>query len=305
MHCTPLFRIAIAITSALALHGCADHAPPAELCSDGTRLATLPQPIDEASGIVASRLHPGAFWVHNDSEGTPALYAIDEAGVLLAEIQLPGAGSQSDWEDIALGPCPAGSCLYIGDIGDNLHDRDDRAILRLPEPAPRSGTATGVERFPFRYPDQPRDAEALFVMPDTSIFIISKGRSGPVTLYRYPPPLRPGDRVTLVEVQQLTDGLVQLPDLVTGADALPDGSLVAVRSYSFLQLYRMDSDTLAALWPPPGYDLGSLAEPQGEGVAILEDGTVYLVSETGPERLPAPLSRLRCALPQDQRGALP
>jgi hypothetical protein len=290
-------RLLIAIIVPLTLTACTETASVSPLCSDAVRLATLPDRIDEASGITVSRLHDGVFWVHNDSEGTPALYAIDAAGSLLAEIDLPGVGSQSDWEDIATGPCPAGSCLYIGDIGDNLHDRDDRAILRLPEPAPRSGAVDFVERFPFRYPDGPRDAEAMFVLPDTSVFIITKGRDGAVTVFRYPAPLRADERVTLVPVQELTEGLVQLPELVTGADALPDGSLVAVRTYAFLRMYRMEADTLVAVWPDPGFDLAGLAEPQGEGVTLLPDGTVYLVSETGPERQPPPFSRLRCSLP--------
>jgi hypothetical protein len=129
------------------------------------------------------------------------------------------------------------------------------------------------------------------------VLIITKGRDGPVTVFRYPPPFRPDSRVELVPVQQLTPGLVQLPDLVTGASATPDGQYVAVRSYSHLQLYRFDGDTLAAVWTMPGYDLTALNEPQGEGVALAADGTVYLVSEAGPARLPPPLSRLRCGLP--------
>jgi hypothetical protein len=265
-------------------------------CTDATRIGTLPPQLDEASGIVHSPQHPGIFWVHNDSEGTPALYAIDATGRLVAEIEIPGA-VQSDWEDISTGPCPQGTCLYIGDIGDNLHDRDDRAILRIAEPQPVDGTVATVERFPFAYPDGARDAEALFVMPDGTVYIISKGRSGPVTVYRYPLPLRPDQRVMLERVQELTPGLVQLPELVTGADVLRDGSLIALRTYSFLRMYRFDGDTLSPLWPEPGFDLGPLAEPQGEGVALLPDGTVYLVSETGPAREPPPFSRLRCTLP--------
>jgi hypothetical protein len=287
----------IMLAAVLAAAGCQNEPDNASLCRDPVRIATLPPQLDEASGIVASRSHPGIFWVHNDSEGSPALYAIDERGALVAEIDLSGAGTQSDWEDIAIGPCPTGDCLYIGDIGDNFHDRDDRALLRIAEPDPVTGSVAAVERFPFRYADQPRDAEALFVMPDTSVWIISKGRSGPITLFRFPAPLRPGETVTLIEVQQLTPGLVQLPDLVTGAAALPDGSLIAVRSYAHLQLYRMEADTLVALWPGSGFDLAPLAEPQGEGVELLADGTVYLVSETGPEGRPPPFSRLRCTLP--------
>lgn len=265
-------------------------------CSDPVSVATLPPQLAEASGVALSRNHGGVLWVHNDSEGSPSLYALSTDGALLAEIELPAAGTQYDWEDLAIGPCPTGDCLYIGDIGDNLHQRDDRALLRIPEPLPRGGTVGAVERFPIAYPDGPRDAEALFVMPDTTLFIISKGRTGPVTLYRYPPPLRAGRPVTLERVQELTPGLMQLPDLVTGASATEDGSFVAVRTYSHLQLYRFDADTLAAVWPDRGFDLAPLAEPQGEGVTVGPDGTVYLVSETGPDSRPAPLSRLSCRL---------
>jgi hypothetical protein len=287
-----------AIAAAAILAGCQDAPSDGPLCRDASRVAILPPQLDEASGIVISRAHEGIFWVHNDSEGTPLLYALDAAGALVAEIELPGAGDQSDWEDIAIGPCPAGTCLYIGDIGDNFHDREDRAILRIAEPRPVDGASIHhVERFPFRYPAGPRDAEALFVMPDTSVYIITKGRTGPVTLYHYPGPLREDERVTLVEVQQLTPGLVQLPDLVTGADALPDGSRIAVRTYTHVQLYTLEADGLHPLWPGAGFDLAPLAEPQGEGVALSPDGTVYLVSETGPSREPPPFSRLQCRMP--------
>jgi hypothetical protein len=274
-----------------------DAAAGAEPCTDLVRVAALPPALDEASGVTWSRRHAGLLWVHNDSEGTPSLYALDTAGNLLGHVQVPGAGAQDDWEAISSGPCPAGDCLYIGDIGDNLHDRQDRAILRIPEPAPAARAAGPVERFPIAYPDGPQDAEALFVLPDTSVFIISKGRNGPVTVYRYPPPLRPGVRVTLIPVQRLSDGIAQLPDLVTGAAATADGRTVAVRTYTHLQLYRVAADTLEPLWPGRGFDLAPLAEPQGEGVTILADGTTYLVSETGPQRQAAPLSRLVCTIP--------
>jgi hypothetical protein len=265
-------------------------------CSGLQRVAILPSRIDEASGVAVSRRHRDVLWIHNDSEGEPQLYALDTRGRLIRSFEVPVA-DQTDWEDIEIGPCPAGECLYIGDIGDNLHERDDRAVLRLPEPDPRAGgDAPPVERFPIRYPDGARDAEALFVRPDGSVWILSKGRSGPVTLYRYPPPLRAGERVTLERVQQLTDGLQQLPGQVTGATATPDGRHVLVRTYAWLQLYRFEADTLAPVWSGAGLDLRPLQEPQGEGVGLGPDGSIYLVSEVGPLEQAAPLSRVECRL---------
>jgi hypothetical protein len=270
-------------------------AAPQVSCTNPARVADLPPVLLEASGIAVSRRHADVIWVHNDSEGTPLLHALDRDARRLAEIALPGALAQSDWEDIAIGPCPAGDCLYIGDIGDNLHDRTDRAILRVAEPSLDGTVPLHVERFPFAYPDGPEDAEALFVTPDTIVFVITKGRRQPVTLFRYPPPLR-ADRIVMLEpVQQLSAGIAQLPDLVTGADATADGFLIAIRTYTTLHLYRFAGDTLRTVLPG-GVSLTPLGEPQGEGVAFGAGDTLLLVTETGPQRATPFLSRLGCSL---------
>jgi hypothetical protein len=263
---------------AFLLAACA--APPAS-CPPPQRVADLPAPLDETSGIAVSRSDPGTVWAHNDSEGSPMLYAIARDGRLIAEIALTGAGTQSDWEDIAVGPCPDGHCLYIADIGDNLHDRDDRAILRIAEPDPRAAAAaaTGIVRLPFAYPEGPEDAEAIFVMPDTTLYIITKGRSRPATLYRYPPPLRPDVRVALESVQVIGPASAQLPDLVTGADATPDGRRIAVRTYHHITFHRFAGDTLVSV--SPRLDLESLAEPQGEAVAFAGGDTLLHATEAG------------------------
>jgi hypothetical protein len=282
--------ILLTLAAAALLGACA---APADSCTDLARIADLPPALDEASGIAVSRRDPRLLWVHNDSEGTPLLYAIDRSAQLVAEIALPDARAQFDWEDIAAGPCPAGNCLYIGDIGDNRHDRDDRAILRIAEPVIGADTAPAVERFPFRLPDGAEDAEALFVSDDAVVYIVTKGRRQPVTVFRYPPPLRAGEIVTLERVQHLTDGIAQLPDLVTGADA--SGDVIAIRTYSRVQLYRFAGDTLAPLLEGTGFDIAALAEPQGEGIALAGD-TVLLVTETGPQRAQPFLSQLRCVV---------
>ena len=261
-------------------------------CAAPERIASLPASIREASGIAPVRSAPGHFWVHNDSEGEPALYALDMHGATVARIALPSV-EQFDWEDIATAPCDSGNCIYVADIGDNFHRRTDIAILRFPEPALRNGAVTTVERFPVRYPDGAHDAEAIFVLPDGRLFIVTKGRDTAVAIYRYPGALR-NETVTLEYVQRLTEGIVQMPDMVTGAAAAPDGATVAIRTYSGVHLYRLEADSLAFIGAA---SLAAAAEPQGEGVSLADGGEIVLVSEVGPLRGAAPLTRLKCAVP--------
>src|SRR6185312_12124692 len=74
--------------------------------------------ITESSGLAASRLHPGVYWTHNDSDDGPYLYAVDSAtGDTVARITLTGIGEPRDVEAISIGP---DNRIFVGDIGDNL-----------------------------------------------------------------------------------------------------------------------------------------------------------------------------------------
>lgn len=281
---------------ALLLAGCTP-AGSAPSCAGPEKLAPLPDSVDESSGVAASRRYPGVFWTHNDSGGRELLFAVDATGRLLGRVRVSGARSR-DWEDIALGPCPAGDCLYIADTGDNRLRRADAVVYRIPEPAPTDTASLPAERFPFRYPAGPRDTEAFYVLPDGDLFLVTKGRDSPVTIYAYRAPLRPDAAVEVEEVQKLSNAPVGLAYRVTGAGATPDGRWVAVRSYSTVQLYRVGRrKRLLEALDPPGIDLQLLAEPQGEGVDLLDDGTIVLTSEAGPAGVPGVLSRVECRLP--------
>jgi hypothetical protein len=48
-----------------------------------------------------------------------------------------------------------------------------------------------------KYPDRPRDAEALIVLPKGDMFVVTKGEDGPSYVYRIPTPFRNGETVTL------------------------------------------------------------------------------------------------------------
>ena len=134
--------------------------------------------------------------------------------------------------------------------------------------------------------------EALFVLPGGEVFLVSKGRSHAVTLYRYPAPLRPGELVQLQRVQNLTHGRLPIPEQVTGADASSDGGTVAIRSYEALTFYSWESGQLR---PIPGgrIALRTLNEIQGEAVALGPEGFVALTSEAALGK-GATLTLLQC-----------
>lgn len=292
------------------LAGCAggDAPPPehragtaaGELACEAPRVAgTLPGALREASGVTFSLRDPGVLWSHNDSGHDPELLATDTLGNLLGRVRVTGADNV-DWEDIAAGPCEGGggACLYIADTGDNLARRSGVVLYRVPEPAPDDTETPPVERFPIRYPEGPRDAEALAVSGAGEVHILSKGRTSGVVLYRYPPPLRAGREVELERVWTIADETVPLPVQVTGASRSPDGRWLAVRTYVALHLYRVGEDgSLRAVLAEAGVPLTDLGERQGEGVALRDDGLIALTSEGLPGDGPAPLSLLRCRLP--------
>src|SRR5687768_13916339 len=133
----------------------------------------------EASGIAIGAAPASRLWMHNDS-GQPVLFAVDPTGRPAGRITLSGA-SVEDWEAMASGPCGKSSCLFVGDIGDNEARRPRITIYRVVEPSQANGSVK-AEAFHATYPDGPHDAEALLVAPDGTLFIVTKGDTGPVAV---------------------------------------------------------------------------------------------------------------------------
>jgi hypothetical protein len=191
--------------------------------------------ISECSGIVASRTHPGTYWVHNDSGDGPRIFAVDAVGGSRSEYLLEGA-THVDWEDIAIDDT---GTLYVCDAGNNYSDRTDLVVYVVREPEPDSGGTVPVERrIRFRYPDQtafpdPRenhDCEAAF-WRNGSLYLLTKHRTDTWTrLYRLD--LTRGDEE---QVAALVDSL-DAGSMVTAADLSSDGRELAILSYDFVIL---------------------------------------------------------------------
>ena len=102
-------------------------------CELPTTAVSLPEELEETSGVVVSLGQPNVFWTHNDDGSV--LTAIDPDGEIISRIRI--RPSLRDWEDIATAICAGGkSCLYLADTGDNLERRSggDISIRRLEEP---------------------------------------------------------------------------------------------------------------------------------------------------------------------------
>ena len=260
-----------------------------------SRLDELP----EASGLAVGRRTPDVLWSHNDS-GAPVVIALNTNGAVVGRVRLNGA-SVDNWEDISIAPCGNDSCLYIADSGNGGGtQRNDVVIYRAREPLPSDKHAEVTQVLDAVYPDgQDHEAEGVFVV-DGRLFLITKGH--PARLFRFPDRLEPGLLGTLVFLGEVpTERFLQdtIPrrTRVTDAETSPDGRWVAIRTNDALLVYRatdLASGRLGSFWYA---SLKSLEEPRGEGVAMSNDGDVFLVGE-GTGQRPGTFAHMKCVLPR-------
>ncbi len=284
---------AAAVTLLSATQAASQPATTVQCKPDGPAVAIPDLP--EASGVAISRRVPGRLWSHNDS-GRATLVALDAKGAVTGRLQIEGI-KIDDWEAVAVGPCKEGSCIYVGDIGDNNGKRKRITVYRAAEPADGGATVRVSETFHATYPDGGHDAESLFVAPDGAIYIVTKGDTGAVALYRFPRELRSGSTHTLERVAGPGGaGKPPASDRITDAAMSPDGVWVVLRTNGQLTFFRF-ADLTAGKWIEAGrVDLRPVREPQGEGVAIGDNGALYLTSEGGGKQLPGTFARLTCTM---------
>jgi hypothetical protein len=238
--------------------------------------------IRESSGVAVSRQGGGYLWTHNDSDDGPVLYLTDLDGRDRGTVWLRGAGAV-DWEDIAAGPCPGrpGSCLVVGDIGNNLGHREWVDLYVVVEPSTLRGPTDTVDvarHLRVRYPGGPRDTEALAVGRDGTVWLVPKTAAGSIEIFRVRATAFAGDTATAERVGDL--GFRPVPILgrvPTGAAISPDGARLVVRTYTELYFFAMDD---AGTWIADGSPcwLG-FADGQGEAVDFHPEGGVVLTAE--------------------------
>ncbi len=238
--------------------------------------------LKEASGIVASRRHPGIFWVHNDSGNPPALFAVHRDGSLVREFAV--AAPNIDWEDIALDDQGR---LYLGDIGNNKTVLPVRVIHRLDEPNPASpDTAPLRVKASFHYdflPGRtPFDAESLVIDNDRAL-LIAKNRDGrPAELFALPlnvpaPLFRPIH-------PKLLGTLPGFNEPATGADLSADGSRLAVCGTRDARVYQRAGDAWKLLGEThfPAKQVEGIAWDGPNLILVDESRDVFGINPTTP-----------------------
>lgn len=271
--------------------------------------------IDESSGLASSSTADGVLFTHNDSGDEARFFAVGPDGRTLVTYTLPGVQAR-DWEDMARGPDDKGrSSLWFGDIGDNNAMRDNGLLVhRVREPVPGDDPRVTTEpptSFRLRYADGPKDAETLLVHPRTGrLYVITKPFAGPAKVYAAPTQLDPAGPNALEQVAQVdlkptgTSGgpnigaLAQV--LVTAADIAPDGSRVALRTYTDLYEWAVPGDDVAAAFDGAPTVTPLPVTRQGEGLAYSRDGRAVLLSSEGQD---APVHRLTAPEPRNEGDA--
>jgi hypothetical protein len=211
--------------------------------------------IVEGSALV---VQDGLFLTTNDSGDTGRVFAVDTSGRTVGVTHW----SDDPVDTEALAPGGPGQ-VWVGDLGDNTQARASVTIARVP--IGRGNRTVTPTTYRLTYPDGPADAETLLRDPATGrLYLATKSVFGGV-MYAVPQHLTPSGTNRLEAVGRV------LPVATDGA-FFPDGKHLIVRSYGSAVVYA---------WPSlqPVGSVGLPHERQGEGIAVADDGSVYLSSE--------------------------
>jgi hypothetical protein len=242
-------------------------------------------PATEASGIVASRRHPGVYyWLRDSGPDKPerprtALWGmrLDEAGrptpvrgdALFPSYPVTGA-SNDDWEALTIDD---GGDLWIGQLGANDCRRRQR-VHRIAEPDPATeGSLPVLSTYDVRFPDNPKsgcrtyNSEAMFWI-DGHLYVFAKTDRSPVYRVDFP---EAGRQATLTRIGQLGYGI----DNISASSVSADRTRLMVLDHERLWVYEVDparrGDDLVrdTVGRAPAWD----ARFAGDGGATVEGGT--------------------------------
>lgn len=273
--------------------------------------------VQESSGLIASRTSPGIYWTHNDSGGTPRVWAVrlnaaDVAGHIarnMGSAYLPSV-SNVDWEDIAAGPGP---CIYVFDGGDNPPcERTNKRIHRFiepvidPEGSPFAVTPA-VESIRFEYPDSANpmlpadsnderyDCETLIVHPVSGdLYIITKrtnANSAAARVYKLAAVSVAWDSPAVHILEFVANIGSTVASMPTGGDIDGCGLRLLVRNYGTAYEFTLPAgESFDSIFQATPRQFSLSGERQGEAICYAADGGNIVASSEvqalGPQTCP-------------------
>jgi hypothetical protein len=259
----------------------ASAAPAAADKKDDEPVSTIrDERITESSGHALSTKYDDLAYTINDRGTHPMVYAVQvSTGDVVGVTDL----SDLDVEDTESIAVDAKGILWLGDLGDNDHERHNVAIIAFPEPGPGDQHVTAANQYGVTFPDGPVDVEGLLVQPKTQeMHVVSKNRNARGTIYALPT-LRAGTSVT-------AEAVAEAPKAVTDATFTSDGRWALLRTQEDVWVY--DPKT----WQPVDrFDTPDLQ--QAESITVERGDRTLLLGSEGENspilRVPLPV------LPED------
>lgn len=235
--------------------------PKSPLClawEEPTLVGQLDAMVPEASGLAVSRQFRRLYHI-NDSGDGGVFYISRKDGTQTRAVSVEGF-KPFDVEEITLGPCSNGkTCLFIGDIGDNLKRRQTIEIVMIEERELFAKTVKPIQVLKLRYPDGAHNAEAFAVHPNGDLFIVTKEMTDDkvaraASVFRLPS----GARTAVGKVPLTLEAWGQLDvpaivgasgyeGLVTGMSMAPSGDRVLLLTYD--KVLEIAWDLAKGPWP--------------------------------------------------------
>ena len=289
------FFIALMLFSACAY---ADH--PCQTYDQPSNTGNLSRNIlSETSGIAFGKVNPDVMWAHNDSGAEPLIYAVTKTGEMKGQWKIEGVKAV-DWEDIAVGPCEINgkeSCIFIADMGNNKHKRQDMSIIVVKEPnlatdqawTDEPGKLETNQVISLQYepvenaqPEESNpDTESLMIHPKTGeLYTISKSIKGEKSILFHIPRPKANETVKPEPLGSWLFSAFPVFGSTTGADFSPSGTHYVIRTYWKAYEYDIEAyGSVEAAFQHPRF-IFHIGEKQGESIAYDPDGiTIWTVGE--------------------------
>ncbi|BAX78918.1 hypothetical protein ALGA_0525 [Labilibaculum antarcticum] len=238
---------------------------------------SLSAKVNEQSGMM---WYKNLFWVINDSDCEPKLYAYNNTGEIKNEVEITNA-KNIDWEDLT----DDHDYIYIGDFGNNLGNRKDLRVLRLAKSDIENTNQVKTEEIGIEWTDQEDfskrlqkhdfDCEAFLSFGDSLFFFSKNWANYKTRMYSA------SKNIGAHKLKVKSEFSINM--LVTGADISSDGKVLALVGYkdylSYLILFSEFEGTNFFGGKSLRIDLSPMGGAQTEGIVFGENDSLYVSTE--------------------------